>query len=219
MKNKVLKIAFSGPSGMGKSTLCKFVRDSMNVPWLSTSAGDILTSSDKVYLRDKFNYKGEGHRKVINLSSENIGFGLEFQELLLKRRGEQILTNDSLVIDRCPIDNVAYFLSQNSHNLPEDLVSGFIKEAQRIYQALDFVIQIRYSPDIPFIEDNGSRVANRFFQIYSSDVFSGVYSRYFANLPHANTPRVLTIDFWDLEIRKQLVKEFINPSQLAIDLK
>ena len=201
------KIAFSGPSGLGKSTLCKHVTETHGVPWLSTSAGDILTPSDKNYLFEMFGYSGSGHKNVINLSSSNPEFGLQFQSRVLDARIDQIKDNPTFVIDRCPIDNIAYLLTQASHNLSEDVIEGFIKDAQMAYDKLTHVIQIRYSPDIPFIEDNHSRIPNRYFQKYISDVFTGVYSRYFANVPG---PQVLTIDFWDLRSRKELVDSFLN---------
>lgn len=212
-----MKIAFSGPSGLGKSTLCKFVSEEMDVPWISTSAGHILTDEDKAFFKKSFGYSGEGHKNVINMSSVNPEFGGAFQKTILTRRGKQIVDNPRFVIDRSPIDNVAYFISQNSHNISEGVASAFIEEAQSFYSELDYVIQLRYSNDIPFIEDNGSRVPNKYFQIYSSDVFAGVYARYFANLV-GKRPRVMTLDFWDLSSRKAVVKEFINPSQVKLFL-
>jgi thymidylate kinase len=203
-----MKIAFSGPSGLGKSTLCKFISEELpSVKWLSTSAGDILGKEEKKRLKDEYGYSGTGHRNVINLSSIDPLFGYDFQLSVLEARKKQIEENDNFVIDRCPIDNVAYLLAQNSHNLEEATISTFIKEAQEAYCMLDYVIQIRFSNDIPKIEDNDSRIPNRFFQQYISDVFSGVYARYFANLVG---PSVITIDFWDLTERKGLVANYFS---------
>jgi len=199
-----MKIAFSGPSGLGKSTLCKYVSEEFQIPWLSTSAGDILSKKDKDKLKETYGYSGSGHKNVINLSSVSPSFGLDFQWAVLEARKEQINKNSNLVIDRCPIDNVAYMLAQNSHNgISENLIESFIRKAQDTFMNLDVVFQIRYSPDIPFIEDNSSRVANRYFQQYMSDVFVGVYARYFSNLVG---PQVHVIDFWPLRDRKEFVK-------------
>jgi hypothetical protein len=203
-----MKIAFSGPSGLGKSTLCKYVEEVHGFKWLSTSAGDIIPLEDKKRLKDDYGYSGSGHRNVINLSSIDPAFGWEFQQTVLRARINQITENDNFVIDRCPIDNVVFMLTQNSHNLEEESIHRFIRAAQEAYKKLHLVIQIRYSNDIMFIEDNNSRVPNRFFQQYVSDVFTGVYARYFANLVG---PRVLTLDFWELEARKQSVSTFIGP--------
>jgi len=208
-----MKIALSGPSGLGKTTLCRFITEELSVPWLSTSAGDILTDVQKEHLRKEFNYYGTGHRDVINLSSQYPEFGKTFQNYLLVSRFKQIQEHSKLVIDRSPIDNVAYFLAQNGHNQDEGYTRYFIDQAVKFYSSLTHVIQIRFSPDIPHIEDNGSRIPNRFYQQYMSDVFAGVYSRYFANL---SGPRVLTIDFWDLRQRKDLVYQFIT-GQTKID--
>lgn len=200
------KIALSGPSGLGKTTLCKFIEKEFGVTHLSTSAGDILPQSEKDYMFRAFGYRGTGHKDVINLSAVEPMFGSHFQKAVLNSRVSQIVRNESFVIDRTPIDNVVYALSQVSHNETESFIKSFINQAQAAFEGLTHVIQIRYSPDIPGIEDNKSRVPNIYYQRYISDVFSGVYSRYFANL---EGPRVITIDFWDLNSRKELVKAFL----------
>jgi len=210
MNKKPMKIAFSGPSGLGKSTLCRFVQEAVQIPWLSTSAGDIFSKNDVQLLREEYGYNQSGHKDVINLSATNPEFGLAFQKILLTRRVDQIYKHEAFVIDRCPIDNVAYLLSQVSHQVSEEDLKEFIMIAQQAYQELTHIIQIRYSPDIPAIEDNGSRIPNTYFQKYISDVFSGVFNRYFANQPG---PRVITLDFWDLLERQRLVKAFLLPSE------
>jgi len=210
---KPIKVAFSGPSGLGKSTLCKYVQEEMSLEWLSTSAGDIFTGADVALLKDRFGYAQSGHKDVINLSAENPEFGWTFQRLIMNRRADQIFKNDKFVIDRCPIDNVSYMLSQISHQASEDNIKGFIQTAQMAYQELTHVIQIRHSPDVPFIEDNGSRVSNQYFQKYISDVFTGVFARYFANQPG---PRVITLDFWDLPERRRVVRDFLRDPQTEL---
>jgi len=79
MNNTKLKIAFSGPSGLGKTTLCKYVEENVNIPHLSTSAMDILSDYDKRTLKNSFRYKGTGHKEVINLSSKDPSFGSFFR--------------------------------------------------------------------------------------------------------------------------------------------
>ena len=217
MNNTKLKIAFSGPSGLGKTTLCKYVEENVNIPHLSTSAMDILSDYDKRTLKNSFRYKGTGHKEVINLSSKDPSFGFFFQNAVLGARASQIRNADQFVLDRCPIDNVAYLLSQVGHNLREDQVKKFIAEAMEIYQSLSHVILIKYSNDIPSIEDNNSRVPNRFFQQYISDVFMGVYTRYFANIMG---PQLIILDFWNLDERKSTLRSFLGGDpQLDIEFK
>jgi len=208
------KIAFSGPSGLGKSTLCKFVNQEFNIPWLSTSAGDILPQATKDDLKAAFGYEGTGHRDVINLSSKDPWFGLAFQQAVLRARTNQIVNSSEFVLDRCPIDNVAYLLSQVGHNMAEPAIKEFIQEAQLAYHELSHVIILKYSNDIPFIEDNGSRVPNRYFQQYISDVFMGVYYRYFASIVG---PRVIVIDYWNLPERMSTVRAFIQASEPELE--
>ncbi len=207
MQKNYFKIAFSGPSGLGKTTLCKEVSKGLMIPHLSTSAGDILSLETKEGLELDFGYTGSGHRDVINLSSQDPEFGWAFQKAILDARVGQIQNADTFVIDRCPIDNVAYLLSQVGHNLSEEKIGTFIEHAQKAYSELSHVILIKYSPDIPQIEDNHSRIPNRYFQKYISDVFMGVYIRYFANIIG---PKVIVLDFWNFNQRKQTVQSFLT---------
>lgn len=211
--NRPMKIAFSGPSGLGKTTLANQIAGKLGIPHPSTSAGDIFTKGDKKYLEDNFGYEGRGHKNVINMSSQCPDFGIEFQRLILERRAEQIRSIDPVVLDRCPIDNMVYLLTQTAHNMPESDVTIFLNQAQEIYMGLTHVIIIRYSADIPGVEDNKSRVPNRYFQKYISDVFGGVYTRYFS---HIVGPRVMEIDFWDLNQRLNTVLEFVNTRQTEL---
>jgi len=206
---KRMKIAFAGPSGLGKTTLAHLVADRLKIAHPSTSAGDIFTREDKYNLKDLYGYEGKGHQNVINLSASDPEFGVTFQNVLLSRRAKQIEDNNPVVLDRCPIDNVVYMLTQAGHNMRETQVNEFINRAQLAYLELSHVIMIRYSSDIPFIEDNKSRVPNRYFQQYISDVFGGVYVRYFS---HIIGPRVIEIDFWNLEERVKTALAFIEDS-------
>lgn len=207
MDKRELRIAFAGPSGLGKTTLGRIVAKRLKLQHPSTSAWDVLSEVDKRYLYENFGYTQKGHRNVINLSNSVPNFGTEFQRLVLEARIKQIHNSPNTVLDRCPIDNIVYMLSQVSHNMQEGRVQYLIEQAQRAYQMLTHVIIIKYSSDIPFIADNNSRVTNRYFQQYISDVFGGVYNRYFSQLVG---PRVIALDFWDLKQRTDTVLSFIT---------
>jgi CRISPR/Cas system endoribonuclease Cas6 (RAMP superfamily) len=157
-------------------------------------------------LRDKYGYNGNGHKDVINRSSRDPEFGKAFQNAVLDARSNQILNSSKFVVDHCPIDNVAYLLSQVGHNLTEEEIGVFIEKAQETYATLSHVIIIKYSSDIPAIEDNQSHIANRYFQQYISDVFMGVYNRYFASIIG---PRVIVLDFWNLAERESTLQSFL----------
>ncbi len=215
MEKEKMRICFAGPSGLGNSTLAHVIAKRLKLPHPSTSAGDLFTYDDKVFLKENFDYEGKGHKSVINLSSTSPDFGIYFQQLLLNRRSEQIKSYDRVVLDRSPIDNVTYMLTQAAHNMDEKRVLEFITEAQSVYLELDYLILIIYSHDIPLIEDNKSRIPNRYFQIYISDVFMGTFNRYFS---HIIGPRVITIDFWDLQERINTVLSFINNPQLKMEI-
>jgi len=203
-----MKIALSGPSGLGKTTLCKFIQKEFGVEWKSVSAGDLLNEQDKAILYERYGYSGTGHRNVIALSNTYPRFGEDFQQYVLDRRIELILNHSGFVIDRSPLDNVVYMLAQNGHNVSEEYIESFMNKAINAYRYLTHLIMIKYSNDITQIEDNDSRIPNRYYQRMISDLFQATYVRNFAS--QINGPKVVTIDFWDLDQRKSLLRNFLS---------
>jgi adenylate kinase family enzyme len=211
------KICFAGPSGIGKTTLCKYLDEKIEEPWKSTSAGDILNKQEKEVLRKEFGYSAQGHKNVINLSSKEPDFGKVFQNMVLRARNRQLETSEGIILDRSPLDNLVYMLTQASHNMSEDEVFRFITEARWAWEKLDYVFIILHSDDVPGVEDNNSRVPNRYFQKYISDVFRGTYFKYLQDI---QGPIVNIIDFWDLKARKEFLNNTLEQgTQQVIDFE
>jgi hypothetical protein len=205
-----MKIAFSGPSGVGKTTLCKHVEEVMSVPHLSTSASDVFSKESKERLI-QLGWTQSGHKDVIIHSIKNPKFGKAFQDFLLEDRANQINSNKRFVIDRCPIDNLVYRILQvGIHETPDEWIE-FLAKALATLQELDLVILILASKDIPSIEDNKSRIPNLVYQKAVSSVFEmvfGLVKEYNDFL--SNQPLIRVIDTWDLGMRKARVNSFLS---------
>jgi hypothetical protein len=205
-----MKIAFSGPSGVGKTTLCKHVEKVFGVPHLSTSASDVFSEKSTERLT-QLGWTQSGHKDVIIHSMKNPKFGKAFQDLLLKDRTNQIKSFNKFVIDRCPIDNLVYRILQvGIHDSPSEW-TAFLTKALRSLQELDLIILVLVSSDIPGIEDNNSRIPNIVYQSAVSSVFEMVFTmlkNYNYVVP--NRPLIRIIDTWDLGVRKARVNSFLS---------
>jgi hypothetical protein len=204
-----MKIALTGTSGSGKTTLANWISEYFQVPFISGSAGDILTQEDRMAMRDIFGVEeGAGHAGVIKSSMADYSFGMAFQQILLKRRTNLILYNPHFVTDRSPLDNITFMINQCGFHkeVTDRFVEVFIDQAIYAWEKLDGLIYIK--PCQPErIEDNGSRVTNRFYQSAVDAQFQ-FWLDYLRSV--RGMPKVCVIHFWNLDARKELVKEFIN---------
>jgi len=208
---KDVRLAFCGASGSGKSTMAKYIAQTMGLKYTENSAGLLLTEAQQKYLVDKYGWTKSGHRDVIRLSNINPGFAWDFQEQLLKTRAEFIWNNSGFVIDRSPVDNLTYFLLQTAH-LTSELNCDFFHS--KVTDAMKPITHVIFLPTLnKDVEDNGSRISNWYYQMMVTAVFKHTITNYF-------TPN-LSLDFayleyttWDLETRK---REIINWLLQTID--
>lgn len=216
------KIAFSGSSGSGKTTLVNWVATELELPHISSSAGDLLTTTDIDKLRNSpFDYLGDGHEAVIVHSAINPAFAFAFQKNVLDRRGDIIFNihpefsyrdDVGFVTDRSPADNIVYFMTQAAYHkaISDEITEEFLKLAQTAWDELTHVIYIKaVQPDS--VEDNGSRIPNKYYQKSIDALFQYWINDYL--VPNTNPdrgPKLLTIDYWDLNKRKQEVLDFLS---------
>lgn len=199
------KVACLGPSGSGKTTMANFIAETYGIPFIPNSAGIIIPERIKEHLRSTYRWKEAGHKEVIRLSNEFPSFGQSFQEALLAARGSLITTTPEFVIDRSPIDNVAYMLAQCAHLVDEEWVTSFISEAKNYAKEIThFIIFPSLAPEI---EDNGSRVNNKYYQRMSTAIFEHTYMEYFKDIMINKT---LMLDTWDLDVKKDRVLSFLK---------
>ena len=205
-----MRVALCGPSGTGKTTLAKFISEEFNIPFIKGSASLIMDAKTRKDLNERFGYEPTGHQNVINESSKNPAFGIAFQKELLRCRTLILQQEKSFITDRSPVDNIAYFLTQCSHNATEIETRGFINNCRELARHLTHIINIKVT-NPEGIEDNGSRVTNKYFQEMMDSVFQMVLNKIMMKssegLSHI---KVFEIDFWDLQNRKESIKAFLN---------
>lgn len=212
----MMKIAFSGSSGSGKTTLVTFVAEAMKLAHISGSAGDVKKEGDKMLIDEMFRYPGGGHHGVIAYSALNPTYGVMNQKILQMRRKELILQNDNFVTDRSPADNLTYFINQVGYHpeVTDALTEEFMKDCLSAWEELTHVIYVKaVQPNE--VERNYSRIHNRFYQKSIDAQFEYWIKNYF--VPNAiDGPQVYIIDYWDLEIRKANVTNFLNGKLNAV---
>lgn len=200
-----MKIAFTGTSGAGKTTLVRFVEQMYGLTHYSSSASDIMTEEDKQSIK----HSGNGHLSVIKRSAEEHEFAYAFQTVLLKRRSDIIKYKDDFVTDRSPADNITYFMTQAGFHpeLGDDIARLHIANALSIWNELTHVIYIKpVQPES--VENNGSRIPNKYYQISVDAIFD-----YWINWLQANAiikPKLLILDYWNLERRKNAIIDFLE---------
>lgn len=201
-----MKIALYGPSGTGKTTLAKIIAEEFNLKYIPGSSYSELLNDDQKAVLKGWGYAGGGHKEIIKLSASNPLFGELFQNFVLEQRSLLFTEEDSFVTDRSPIDNLTYFLLQNSAQISEENTQVFIGRCQSLFRSVSHAIGL--TPlGMDFVEDNKSRVNNLQYQKMVSSVFEHVFNTYFSkttNVKHLLvTPR-------NLELRVQKVIQFIE---------
>lgn len=204
------KIAFSGSSGSGKTTLVLFVAEMLKLQHISGSAGDVKNEGDKMLIDEAFQYPGGGHVGVIRYSALNPEYGLINQKLLQMRRAELIFNNDNFVTDRSPADNLTYFINQVGYHpmITDQIAEAFMADCLKAWEGLTHVIYVK-AVQPQAVENNGSRVANRYYQRAVDAQFEYWIKEYFQK-KSMDGPEVMIIDYWDLETRKAEVLKFIG---------
>jgi hypothetical protein len=193
----------AGPSGTGKTTLCEYISKEYNIPFVTTSTKPLW---------DKYGITS--HEQLINKTLNDKLWGLNFQYEVLNYRVRLLKGLDQFVTDRSPIDNLVYFLLQNSHLLNESQTKEYINLCAESMMMFNSLITVPYL-DNTLLEDDGKRVNNKYYQMSVNSIFplasflieeSGK-----ANLEDFN---IISMSKWDMEWRKNKIAEFIIPITL-----
>lgn len=221
-----MKVAIAGPSGTGKTTIAEYIASTMELRHITSKETRHVPTEVQKEWANRYMYFGDiGHRRLINLQNAEPAFGRSWQMEMLIARGKVIRESDNFIMDRSPIDSLTYMLCQNAHNLEQhkDYFDEFVNEVRAQLKELTHVIFMPYNnPD--WVEENGSRVASIPFQKLMSSSFEHIIDEYLLLqlykvqcmdrvIVNGRMPwktGLLTLTMWDLETRKDLVKDFLT---------
>ena len=160
MANK-FNILLAGPSGVGKTTVAKFLSEELGIKFISGSVSDLLPQTKEMT-----------HAEMLARDSKDL-YTEDYQILNLRNKLFS-KEEESFVSDRSFLDSAAYFLYKQADKIPACEVEQFINLAKMAtLQSIDYLVFIDYSLDMFnnwIIEDNSKRVISKFFQMEISRI-------------------------------------------------
>jgi hypothetical protein len=192
------RIVISGASGTGKTTLAYWTAKHYNIPFISTSAKNLWAK-----------HGIKTHQELITKGEQDFQWGIDFQFELLEYRLQVTSKLDEWVSDRGPLDNIVYFLNQNSQNADKDTTLTYLT------RALDFMrikqthqIMLAFSKEIPLETkgNDGMRITNPYYQYMIDAIYQRVMETY---IPQVKV-RTMVVPFWDFEQRKTETLKFLS---------
>lgn len=205
MDQSTLKVAFTGPSGTGKTTLVQFVKEELGLTWLNGSSGGLKDPEKNKELYESGLNVGKGHKEVIQSGHRHPSLAWENQRAISAARAKLILNNKHFVTDRSPIDILVYATIQCGPYITDKDIQALEAESYAIASNLTHIIYIptMWSP----VEDNGSRIPNFYYQKAMGSVFEMYLDRFKRAVPGQ---KILYIDTSNLMFRKELVTKFLK---------
>lgn len=216
MDKKELKIQLTGCSGVGKTTLAKWISQQYDIPFISGSYSDLVPET-----------REQKHEEMISKSPSEI-FSQDYRVLNLRNK---LFSNHSqFVSDRSYIDSAAYMIQKLSHHIRECDMQHFINACYQLMEG-----QCTHLIFIPFstkflagweMEDNNKRVLNRYYQYEVSLIIKGILDLYGVKKDILRTCiinyevytlkvdehkiKVLVLDELDFEKRQLAVERFLE---------
>lgn len=160
MANK-FNILLAGPSGVGKTTVAKFLSEELGIKFISGSVSDLLPQTKEMT-----------HAEMLARDSKDL-YTEDYQILNLRNKLFS-KEEEPFVSDRSFLDSAAYFLYKQADKIPACEVEQFLNLAKMAtLQSIDYLVFIDYTLDMFnnwIIEDNSKRVISKFFQMEISRI-------------------------------------------------
>lgn len=162
------RIMFVGPSGIGKTTLAKFIETKYGIPFISGSMSDLMPDTKEMH-HSEFLHQECG--ELINKDYQ-----------LLNLRNKLFKDKETFVTDRSYVDLAAYFIYKQSTNIPECEVDAFLDICKDLtIKQCDLLIYLplsMYNMKEWKMEDNGKRIQNRYYQTQMSDIMGNLLTQW-----------------------------------------
>ena len=164
MDKSFLRVQLAGVSGVGKTTLAKFIAQKYGIPFVSGSYSDLVPET-----------KNMQHKDMIQQDATTVA---QQDYRLLSLRDKQCGSYFNYVTDRSPLDSAAYWINKLSHRLPECDTETFIEACRK--SLINGCTHLIY---IPFwanyfkewdIEDNNKRILNKYYQYQVTKIIDGI---------------------------------------------
>lgn len=212
-------IMFAGVSGVGKTTLAKWVAETLGIPFVSGSYSDLVPET-----------KDMPHQDMINQDAATV-FRQDMQVLSL--RSKRFRGEDNFVTDRSYFDSAAYFINKLSHRIePCDLDHAIDCCRLLLSQQCTHLVFIPYSTQFYnhwVIENNNKRLLSKYYQFQVSQIMYGLLelwgytpynplkSKMLYGIENCGTMeimgykiKVLVLDELNLEKREFIIKRFLQ---------
>lgn len=191
------RIVFMGPSGIGKTTLAKYLSEKYHIPFVTGSYSDLVPRT-----------KLMTHKDMINLSPEEI---IKSDMELLRARIESYKYHtNGMVSDRSPLDIAAYSIVKLSGKVKDCDLEPILDLVWEGMQYVDSIIFMPFHIEDMYkweIEDNGKRIKSKYFQVMVSSVMEQLFKEL------VNYPRDIdrgSIPVESLEIRQNYIDLFME---------
>lgn len=162
------RIMFVGPSGIGKTTLAKFIEIKYGIPFISGSMLDLMPDTKEMHPAEFL------HQECGELINK------DYQ--LLNLRNKLFKDKETFVTDRSYVDLAAYFIYKQSTNIPECEIDAFLDICKDLTtKQCDLLIWLPLSmhnmKEWP-MEDNKKRILNRHYQVQMSDIMGNLLTQW-----------------------------------------
>lgn len=186
-----MRIMIAGPSGIGKTTIAKWISEEYNIPFISGSVSNLIPQT-----------KDMTHSEMLSRDLDTL---VKEDWQILNLRQKLFKDKPSFVSDRSFLDSAAYYWYKQMEHQPECELEHFIETClQLTREYCDMLVMVHYEYSNIFnweIEDNGKRLRNRFFQVAISGLMLDIFGTW-------DVPKVLVASL-DLEERKKMLRLYL----------